>query len=523
MAWTRDRLEEVARTRLGGAKLVVVANREPYIHAYDGDDIRCLRPASGLTTALDPVLRACRGVWVAHGSGYADRAAADEHGRVAVPPEDPSYTLRRVWLTKEEVEGYYYGVANEALWPRCHIASARPRFDAADWERYRAVNRKFADAVLGEVRGGPAAVFVQDYHYALLPRMLKDARPDLVVLHFWHIPWPNREAFRVCPWQDELLDGLLGNDLLAFHIQYHCNNFLDTVDRSLESRVDWEHFSVTRAGVTTQVRPHPISIAPELVAAQLPVNLEYEEFRLRKHFGIGDEQIVVGVDRADYTKGIPERLRAIDRLLVLFPDMKESFVMVQIAAPSRMEIAGYARLNKEIESLVAEINWRHRTDTWQPIVYVNEHHSHEEIYALYRIAAVCVVSAVHDGMNLVAKEFVAAREDSRGVLVLSPFAGAAHELRDALLVNPYDIDGLARTIMTALTMPLEEQDERMRHMRQQVEDHNIYRWAGKLLSEIGELVRTPRVGGGRFVRSDLAISRAGANCLVESLTSADNE
>ena len=335
MAWTRDRLEEVARTRLGGAKLVVVANREPYIHTCDGDDIRCLRPASGLTTALDPVLRACRGVWVTHGSGDADRAAADEHGRVAVPPEDPSYTLRRVWLTKEEVEGYYYGFANEALWSLCHIACARPRFDAADWERYRAVNRKFADAVLGEVRGGPAAVFVQDYHYALLPRMLKDARPDLVVLHFWHIPWPNREVFRICPWQEELLDGLLGNDLLSFHIQYHCNNFLETVDRALESRVDWDRFAVTRGGKTTWVRPQPISIDPDLVAGSLPEDPRKEERRLRKRLGVRDQPLLVGVDRVDYTKGIPERFRAVDRLLTSHPELRRKFCFVQVGAPSR--------------------------------------------------------------------------------------------------------------------------------------------------------------------------------------------
>jgi trehalose 6-phosphate synthase len=495
MSWTSHRLQNVATEALQGAKLVVVANREPFSHIFRDGEICCEQPASGLTTALDPVMRACGGVWVAHGSGEADREVVDERDRVSVPPDDPSYTLRRVWLSKEELNGYYYGFANEALWPLCHIAYTRPKFDSADWEHYRRVNQKFADAVLDEVGADPAVVFVQDYHFALLPRMLKRSRPDLVVAQFWHIPWPNREVFRVCPWQEELLEGLLGNDLLAFHIQYHCNNFLDTVDRSLESRVDWERFSVTRAGVTTRVHPHPISIAPELIAAQLPANLEYEEFRLRKQLGIGGEEIVVGVDRADYTKGIPERLRAIDRMLALFPETKETFVLVQIAAPSRMQIAGYARLNEEIESLVAEINWRHRTDAWQPIVYLNEHHAHEEIYALYRIAAVCVVSSVHDGMNLVAKEFVAAREDSQGVLVLSPFAGAAHELRDALQVNPYDMDGLARAIQSALTMPADEQEERMRRMRQHVEDHNIYRWAGKLLSEIGELVRTPQMAG----------------------------
>jgi trehalose 6-phosphate synthase len=490
MAWTRNRLEEVARTRLGGAKLVVVANREPYIHAYDGDDIRCLRPASGLTTALDPVLRACRGVWVAHGSGDADRAAADEHGRVAVPPEDPSYTLRRVWLTKEEVEGYYYGFANEALWPLCHIACTRPRFDAADWERYREVNRKFADAVLDEVGGGPAVVFVQDYHYALLPRMLKDARPDLVVMHFWHIPWPNREVFRICPWQEELLDGLLGNDLLSFHIQYHCNNFLETVDRALESRVDWDRFAVTRGGKTTWVRPQPISIDPDLVAGSLPEDPKKEERRLRQRLGVRDQPLVVGVDRVDYTKGIPERLRAVDRLLTLHPEFRRKFTFVQVGAPSRVHIPAYRRLGEEIDALVEEINWRHGNHTWRPVVYLNEHHGPELLFPLYRAAAACVVSSLHDGMNLVAKEFVAARGDDRGVLVLSRFTGAAQELADALLINPYAVDEFAGALRQALVMPAEEQERRMRRLRQQVADNNIYRWAGMLLSEAGKLVGT---------------------------------
>jgi trehalose 6-phosphate synthase len=488
MPWTRDRLEEVARTRLGGAQLVVVANREPFIHLYDGEDVRCMRPASGLTTALDPVLRACRGVWVAHGSGDADRATADGHGRVAVPPEDPCYTLRRVWLTKNEVQGYYYGFANDALWPLCHVACTRPRFDAADWEQYRQVNYKFANAVLQEVHGRPAVVFLQDYHFALLPRILKDARPDLVVLQFWHIPWPNREVFRICPWQEEILDGLLGNDLLSFHIQYHCNNFLETVDRALESRVDWECFAVTRGGKTTTVRPQPISIDPEVVARSLPGDRLKEERQLRRRLGVRDQPLLVSVDRLDYTKGIPERLRAVDRLLTLHPEMKQKFTLVQVGAPSRVHIPAYRRLGEEVTALAAEVNWRHGNHTWRPVVYLNEHHGPDLLYPLYRAAAGCAVSSLHDGMNLVAKEFVAARSDLRGVLVLSRFTGAAQELPDALQVNPYAVDEFAEALRQALVMSEEEQERRMRRMRQQVLDNNIYRWAGMLLSEAGKLV-----------------------------------
>ncbi len=492
MAWTKERLEEVVRERLAGAKLIVVANREPYIHVHEGEDIRCMVPASGLTTALDPVMRACHGVWVGHGSGDADRVTADEKGRVAVPPGNPSYTLRRVWLTKEQEQGYYYGFANDTLWPLCHIAYQRPVFDPGTWEQYRNVNQLFAEAVLDEVGTGPAVVFVQDYHYALLPRMLKNARPDLIVLQFWHIPWPNREAFRICPWREEILDGLLGNDILSFHIQYHCNNFLDTVDRSIEAKVDMEHFSVTRNGKTTFVRPQPISVDPDTTASLLGSFGPPQERQLRKQFKLGRQRLLVGVDRVDYTKGIPERCRAVDRLLSLHPELRGKFCLLQIGAPSRVHIPAYRRLNDEIEALVEEVNWRHGDGNWRPIVFINEHHGPETIYGLYRIAAGCIVSSLHDGMNLVAKEFVSARTDLRGVLVLSRFTGAAREMNEAVQVNPFDIDGFAEALHAALTMPESEQERRMRLLRDRIVDNNIYRWAGMLLSEAAKLVRAAK-------------------------------
>jgi trehalose 6-phosphate synthase len=488
MPWTRERLVDVASTRLKGVRLVVVANREPYIHVYEGDAIRCMKPASGLATALDPVMRACGGVWVAHGSGDADREMADDYGRVAVPPECPAYTLRRVWLTKEEEQGYYYGFSNEALWPLCHVVYNRPRFDPEHWEQYRRVNQKFADTVLEEVRGEPAVVFVQDYHFALLPRMLKHARPDLVVMHFWHIPWPNREVMRICPWQEELIDGLLGNDLLAFHIQYHCNNFLDTVDRAIEAKVDMERFSVIRDGCNTCVQPYPISIDPDFGALCASQNGQIEEQKLRRRLRAGDRLLLVGVDRVDYTKGIPERLRAVDHLLTAHPEWKGKFHLVQVGSPSRVHIRAYRHLTDELETVAEEINWRHGNPSWRPVLFINEHFSAEQVYALYRIATACVVSSLHDGMNLVAKEFIAARSDLRGALVLSRFTGAARELTDALLINPYDVAGFADALLQALTMHAEEQSRRMERMRRQVIDQNIYRWAGTLLSRAAQLL-----------------------------------
>ena len=487
MVWTKERLEHVAQTRLGGAKLIVVANREPYIHRRKNGRVECIRPAGGLTTALDPVMQACGGTWVAHGSGDADKQTADKHGRLGVPPGTENYTLRRVWLTPEQEAGYYYGFANSSLWPLCHQVYCRPSFDPAHWETYREVNELFAKAVIEEAQGGPALVFVQDYHFALLPAMLKRDRPDIVVAHFWHIPWPNPETFSVCPWAKEILEGMLGNDLMSFHIQSHCNNFLDTVDRSIECKIDRERFAVQKNGLITNVRPHPISVDPELAIEYLGDDWESRGVQFRQQHQLGTRQLLVGVDRVDYTKGIPDRLMAVERLLETRPDTRGQFHFVQIGAPSRTDLPAYRELNDRVLSLVASINAKYGSAQWQPVVLLNEHHGPEDLFMLYRIAAGCVVSSLHDGMNLVAKEFVSARADEQGVLVLSEFTGAARELTDAVIVNPYDVAATADAMYLALSMPPEEQRRRMRRMRAQVADHNIYRWAGMLLSEVGKL------------------------------------
>jgi trehalose 6-phosphate synthase len=491
MAWTKERLEEVAQTRLGGAKLIVVSNREPYIHRYRDGEAELIRPAGGMTTALDPVMRACGGVWVAHGSGDADADVSDDRGRVRVPPGDESYTLRRVWLTKEDEEGYYYGLANSTLWPLCHQVFCRPTFEPAHWDTYRKVNDQFARAVLDEIGNEPALVFVQDYHFALLPRLLKRARPDLVVAQFWHIPWPNSEKFLVCPWAGDILDGMLGNDLLGFQTQQHCNNFLETVDRAHECRIDREKFAVTRGGHETTVRPFPISVDPDLASKYLGADWNARAAILRRRHRLADRPLLVGVDRVDYTKGIPERLRAVDRLLQKHPELKGAFHFVQVGAPSRTHLSAYRDLADEVQDLADRINWEHGTDRWRPVVFLNEHLGPRDITLLYRMAAGCVVSSLHDGMNLVAKEFVAARDDDRGVLVLSKFTGAAQELADAVLANPFDVEELAAALHAALTLAGEEQERRMRRMRAQVEDHNIYRWAGQLLSAVGKMVPEP--------------------------------
>ena len=501
--WTADRLAVHVRARLQDGRLFVVSNREPYTHIRRGKTIEVNVPASGLVTALEPVLRACDGTWVAHGSGDADLEMVDANDRLLVPPDDPRYTLRRVWLTKEEEEGYYYGFANEGLWPLCHIAHTRPLFRATDWKYYQEVNRKFAEALLEEMENvSRPVVLVQDYHFALLPRMIKQSRPDARVAIFWHIPWPNPEAFGICPWQRELVDGLLGADLLGFHIQAHCTNFLQTVDRIVESRIDWEHVSVQRLDHRTTVRPFPISVemTETATATEPPRESAYEErATLLKSLGVQAALMGVGVDRMDYTKGILERFLAIERFLEKYSRYQGVFTFVQIGAPTRTHIKRYHDLQAEVEAEADRINWRFQADQWKPIVLLNRQHSHKEIEPYYRAADLCLVTSLHDGMNLVAKEFVATRSDERGVLILSCFTGAARELRDALQVNPYDIDQTAEAIRAALEMQPEEKQLRMQRMRKLVRENNVYRWAGTLIGELCEVrLDVAEEGGNRF-------------------------
>jgi len=488
--WTAERLSVHVRSSLGDSRLFVVANREPYIHRRQGKSVEAIVPASGLVTALEPVLCACDGTWIAHGTGNADRETVDKHDRLRVPPDDPRYTLRRVWVSKEEEEGYYYGFANEGLWPLCHIAHTRPLFRGSDWAHYERANRRFAEAVLNEMEGMNRPVLLaQDYHFALLPRMIKKARPDARVAIFWHIPWPNPEAFGICPWQRELVDGLLGADLIGFHIQSHCTNFLQTVDRALESRIDWEHFTVNREEHRTVVKPFPISVEfPENPPTVETEKSTYtERVAVLQELGIEAVLVGVGVDRVDYTKGILERFLAIERLLEKHSAYREKFTFLQIGAPSRTHIKRYCDLLAEVEAEAERINWRFQSGKWKPIVFMKRQHTHLEIRRFYRIADLCVVTSLHDGMNLVAKEFVAARQDEQGVLVLSRFTGAARELPDALLVNPYDIEQVAEAVRFALEMDAEERKTRMQRMRRVVREHNIYRWAGTLIAELSEV------------------------------------
>jgi len=487
LSWDPERLRALLRTQLQGDQVIVVSNREPYIHERGADGVVIRRPASGLVTAVEPVMRACSGTWIAHGSGSADREVVDKADRVGVPPGREEYVLRRVWLTADEERGYYYGFANEGMWPLCHVAHVRPVFRESDWEHYRNVNQRFADAVIAEARGDDPVVLVQDYHFALVPAMIRARLPRATILTFWHIPWPNPESFGICPWRREILEGMLGSTILGFHTRFHCKNFIETVDRFLEARIEHEHSTISFKGAETLVESYPISIEwpTEQQCSLWPATDEcrrrvFERLQLSQGTCLG-----VGVDRFDYTKGILERLHAVERLLEKRPEWIGRFVFVQVAAPSRSLLEEYQTFQERIGRLAERINERFGRPGYRPVHLLAQHHEHDAVTELFRACDVCVVTSLHDGMNLVCKEFVAARDDEQGVLILSRFAGAAREMTEALIVNPYHVEETADSLHRAATMPLAEQRERMASLRMTVRENNVFRWAGHMLTDAG--------------------------------------
>jgi trehalose-6-phosphate synthase len=485
--WNPERLRNLLRTQLRGDQVIVVSNREPYIHEQGADGVVVRRPASGLVTAVEPVMRACSGTWIAHGSGTADTQVVDANDRVQVPPGRDEYTLRRLWLTPEEELGYYYGFANEGLWPLCHVAHVRPVFRESDWQQYRAVNQRFADAVVAEALGEDPVVLVQDYHFALVPAMIRKKLPRATILTFWHIPWPNPESFGICPWRREILEGLLGSTILGFHTRFHCKNFIETVDRFLEARIEHEHSTISFHDDDTLVENYPISIewpSDATIALWAPIATCRHNVLTRLGYETG-HRLGIGVDRFDYTKGILERLHAVERLLEKHPHWVGKFSFVQVAAPSRSSLEEYKAFQDRIGQVTVRINSRFGHARYTPVHLLAEHHDHSALNELYRAADVCVVTSLHDGMNLVCKEFVAARDDEQGVLILSRFAGAAREMPEALIVNPYHVEECADALHLALTMPAPEQHERMASLRMNVREFNVYRWAGRMLSDGG--------------------------------------
>jgi len=479
--WTPERLKVEMENLLQNKKFIVISNREPYMHIHEGKQIKCIVPASGMITAMEPIIKACGGLWIASGTGDADKETVDKDGKIQVPPEDPKYTLKRLWLTKEEEIHYYYGFSNEGLWPLCHIAHTRPTFRTEDWQYYKKVNEDFAKAILVEIVDEEQPfILIQDYHFALLPEMIKKEKPNAKIAIFWHIPWPNPESFGICPWQREILLGMLGADLIGFHTQYHCNHFLETVSNAIESRVQWDNFSVKIGGHKTLIKPFPISIA--FTQRDFENNSpKIDTSHLLDDYGISAQFIGIGVDRIDYTKGIIEKFLAIERFFEKNPSYIEKFTFVQIGAPSRTLIKSYSDIVSLVENEANRINLRFKSKNWKAILLLKRHHSHEEIFPFYSSANFCMVTSLHDGMNLVAKEFVASRNHDDGTLILSRFAGASQELQGAIIVNPYDIEKSADAIKLALEMTKEEQHFRMSQMRQVIVKNNIFSWAASIL------------------------------------------
>jgi trehalose-6-phosphate synthase len=476
-------LENILRRALPERRFVIASNREPYEHYWDdgSDEIGVRRPAGGLVAALDPLMQAVGGVWVAWGSGDRDRDMVDGSDRLAVPPENPSYLLRRMWLDQQDINQFYYGYANQFLWPLCHLRPALTRVRYKYWERYVSVNRRFAEAVIEEARAGAAAVWFQDYHLALAPEVVRNARPDLTLAHFWHIPFPPLEIFRVASRAPELLRGLVANDIMGFHLPLFGDNFLRCVESLLpDATVNWSERTVERAGTRCHVRSFPISIdIDEFTEAATRPGAEDRIARLRARYAPGGAMLGLGVDRVDYSKGLEEKIKAIDILFDHHPEMRERFSFVQIAVPSRTGIDTYDFLNEKLERAVWSINDKYSSGGWQPVHLVKDSLSRDRLALFYRAADLCIVNSLQDGMNLVAKEYVACQiDDPGGVLVLSKFAGAAEELDGSFEVNPYDPEETAERLRTALLLPEAERRERMRRMHDSL--RSIYDWMGEI-------------------------------------------
>ncbi len=476
-------IEKFLNNRLDEYEFIVVSAAEPYTHNYVKDKVHAVRGAGGLITAMEPILKINKGLWIAHGRGTADREVVDEKDKIKMPPGKNSYTLKRIWVSKKNLRGWYYGFSNQALWPLCHNVFERPVFNQADWDSYQDVNTQFAESILQEVEGKKAVVWIQDYLLSGVAKVLRDKRPDLVIGHFWHIPWPVADTFKICPWDKEILEGMLGNELIGFQRHAYCRNFLTSVSKTLEAKVDFDAMTVTYNGRVTYVRHFPISIDYQAVSQISAKSKKFGKSYIKENVTGRYEFLSLSLERLDYIKGIPERIKAIDRFLEKYPEYVEKFVHINVLVPSRTLIKRYEELSKEIHTLVENVNFKYATATWQPIHIIDHVLAPAQVYSFLKSANVGLVTSLADGMNLIAKEYVAAGPDD-GALILSDQAGSADELQDALIVNPYDVEQLADSIKRALEMPKDERKLRMQKMRDIISKNNVYNWAGRFLTDL---------------------------------------
>lgn len=490
--WSEEKLKKLLKSKFKGKQVLVASNREPYIHVEDENEIKLTKPASGLISGIEPIMIASGGTWVAHGSGTADKKTVNSSDQIGVPPERPRYTLKRVWLTEEEELHYFDGFSNEGLWPLCHMAHIRPIFRDEDWRAYQAVNEKFAKAILEEINCNDPIIFIQDYHLSLLPLLLREKIPEAIIISFWHIPWPNAEMLQICPWHSDILRGMLGSTIIGFHTKMHCQNFIEAVDRFVEARIEKENLTITHENKETHIGNYPISIAwPEIEVQKAWASVDECKVQICNELELPKGAIIAcGVDRMDYTKGICERLAGIEHLLTKHPELIGKFVFVQVASPSRTRLEGYQNLEKRIIEQINNINQKFTSEEGlAPILLLSKSYSQSWLNILYRASQVCVVTSLHDGMNLVCKEYIAAHDDEKGVLILSQFAGASRELVEALIINPYNLEETASAFYKALTMTIQEQQIRMRHLRLIVKKFNVYCWAAKILEDAEAIQR----------------------------------
>ena len=481
-------LRQLPGTMLPDPQLIVVSDRAPWSHQRGDHGVRVVQPASGLVSAIEPLMQTGAGTrsWIAHGSGNADHefTDADDTWQVTTAGQPGGgYRLRYLWLSADEQRSYRDGAANSGLWPLCHMVHVRPTFSDSDWAAYRRVNQRFADAVVREARRPDPIVWVHDYHLALVPALVRQRLPQARILGFWHIPWGHPEQMGICPWLAELTAGLLGCDTLAFQTATHRQHFTASVRRSGWQVAGGVSGSVERAGLRTEVRDCAVSVAwPSAAQVQAMPTIAHSRREAAQRWSVPvGGKLIVGIDRFDYTKGLIERLRAVEQLLIRHPEWVGRLRFVQIAAPTRSTLPAYAAFQAQVHDEVARINARYARPGWTPVLLLDTCHDRAAVTAAYRAADVCLVTPLHDGMNLVCKEFIAARDDEQGVLVLSEQAGAAAELIDALCVNPHHLAQVAEALHQSLTMLPAEQHMRMRALRAAVQQHSAAHWAASLL------------------------------------------
>jgi len=482
--WDKKKVVEVIKKNFPGYKLITASNRQPYIHHLKKGKVAATRGPGGVITALDPVMRRLGGTWVCSGAGEADKLVA-KNGKVEVPPQNPSYTLKYIWLTKSENIGYYYGFSNQALWPLSHLVFMKPVFRNQDWEIYKKVNKKYAKSISRQIKGKKAVVFIHDYHLALVSKYLKKTDPQVKTIMFWHIPWPTYDIFRILPQRKEILKSMLSHDLIGFHIGYFGTNFLDAVSAEIEAQINREKNTVRYQKHISKIGGYPISIdfdgINESSKSKEVQNMSKE---LEEEFNLKEYKIIIGLDRIDYTKGIIERIKAIGCLLDRQPQLKGKIKFIQMGEVSRIHLPQYKKLNERVNNLVEEVNFKYSKGHWRPITFVRRHLDFKEVLSFYQIADLCIVSSLHDGMNLVAKEFVSSKFDLTGALILSRFTGACRQLEGALLVNPYHTENFSKRIFQALTMKETEKKKRMKKLRESIYQDDIWNWIGKIISDL---------------------------------------